>query len=218
MIYNISVEIHRRRTAAIQVHSVNGAKFKQKFREKVEATLPELYRRLRLLPFKHDDIEVKLRVYQDGHFFKMHMDNPRDSVESHHRTISFVYFFHKEPRPYEGGDLLLFDTDVESNVHTTSRITRLIPENNSVVFFPSSYWHCVIPLKCPSGAFEDSRFVINGHVHRKMREEAKKPGEAKAGETKPGETKTEATEAMPTVSVTPEPAASAVATPAQPSL
>jgi Rps23 Pro-64 3,4-dihydroxylase Tpa1-like proline 4-hydroxylase len=40
------------------------------------------------------------------------------------------------------------------------------PANDTLVFFPSWYPHEVLPVSCPSGRFEDSRFAINCWVHR----------------------------------------------------
>lgn len=161
---------------------------KDRFRTQVEEILPDVVRRLNVPKFQVEQIEVKLRVYQDGHFFKAHMDSPQDRRDSASRIVSFVYFFHKEPRPFSGGDLLLFDSDVESNRYTTSRLTRVIPENNCLIFFPSAYWHCVIPLCCPSGAFDDSRFVINGHIHRRVKViEKPQPKPQQTAESSPNE-------------------------------
>ena len=38
--------------------------------------------------------------------------------------------------------------------------------NDSLVFFPSWLTHEVLPVTCPSGRFEDSRFAINCWVRR----------------------------------------------------
>jgi len=37
---------------------------------------------------------------------------------------------------------------------------------NSIVFFPSNYLHEVLPTRCPSGEFADSRLTYNGWLHR----------------------------------------------------
>jgi len=140
--------------------------FRQRFRDCLSEILPQVLDRLHIEPFEIADFEVKLRAYQDGHFFKAHMDCPRQKPKAANRRLSFVYFFYTHPRPYTGGDLLLFDTDVATNRFTTSKLTRVIPEDNCLICFPSAYWHCVIPIGCPSAEFADSRFVINGHLHQ----------------------------------------------------
>jgi Rps23 Pro-64 3,4-dihydroxylase Tpa1-like proline 4-hydroxylase len=83
------------------------------------------------------------------------------------RMINYVYYFHKTPRPYTGGELLLFDSDTEvKDSWTRSRFTCVAPEDNSVVFFPPNFYHSVAPIRCPTQDFADSRFVINGHYHK----------------------------------------------------
>jgi hypothetical protein len=148
------------------------------FREKVREFVPEVARRLHVAPFEIGDFEVKLRAYLDGHFFKTHMDSHADVESCKYRQVSYVYFFHKMPRAYTGGDLMLFDTNIEANTFTTSSFTRIVPQDNSIIFFPSAYWHSVIPVSCPSKEYADSRFVINGHVSKVAPQPA---GEVTAG-------------------------------------
>jgi Rps23 Pro-64 3,4-dihydroxylase Tpa1-like proline 4-hydroxylase len=143
---------------------------RQRFRSWLAEILPRVTPRLYVAPFKVGSIEVQVRAYQDGHFFKVHRDATPNSPYSS-RTVNFVYYFHKQPRPYAGGELLLFDSDLEGNTFTMARFTRVVPEDNSIIFFPPNFYHSVVPIRCPSKEFADSRFVINGHVHR--REEAK---------------------------------------------
>ena len=136
---------------------------KRQFRQRINEVLPNVIQRLGHPSFEVEFVEVKIRAYRDGDFFEVHQDtSPRNG-----REISYVYFFHREPRPYTGGDLLLLDTHVEENTYIEANFTRIIPQNNAVVFFPSRYYHTAVPVSCPSRNFGDSRFVINGHIQRK---------------------------------------------------
>ena len=143
------------------------------FTARILDVLPRVLPRLYLPPFTMGEHEVQVRAYQDGHFFKTHRDADPDFPGAN-RMINFVYYFHKLPRPYSGGELLLFDSDdVEVKGRMTmSRFTSVVPEDNSVVFFPAHFYHCVLPIRCPSRDFSDSRFVINGHFHKR----ASQPG------------------------------------------
>jgi Rps23 Pro-64 3,4-dihydroxylase Tpa1-like proline 4-hydroxylase len=132
----------------------------------VRDALPKVQARLHVPAFGVGETELKLRVYLDGHFFRIHMDCPARSKQNVNRRISFTYFFHRMPRAFTGGALLLFDTDIENNLYTTSAFTRIEPEDNSIVFFPSACYHSVVPVSCPSQEFANSRFVINGHFSR----------------------------------------------------
>ncbi len=151
---------------------------KKRIHQHVRAVLPDVLPRLHVPPFEISQLEVKVRAYLDGHFFRVHMDCPpkqqtdvpNRQTNVPNRQVSYVYFFHKLPRAYSGGELLLFDSDpdVDKSQYTTARFTRVVPEDNSIVFFPSAYWHSVIPVSCPSKEYADSRFVINGHVSRRV--------------------------------------------------
>jgi hypothetical protein len=135
------------------------------FQTYLEKVFPDLLPRLHLTPFDIEEYTIRLRAYQDGHFFRIHMDAEPGSPTAN-RVVNFVYYFHRVPRPYTGGELLLYDSDIEANTFTTSRFTRVIPEDNSIIFFPCKYYHGVVPVRCPSKDFVDSRFVINGHVSK----------------------------------------------------
>jgi Rps23 Pro-64 3,4-dihydroxylase Tpa1-like proline 4-hydroxylase len=143
---------------------------KKRFHQRIRPIIPTVLSRLHVAPFEIGEFEVKVRAYLDGHFFRIHMDCPPKEVQIAHRRVSYVYFFHKQPRAYTGGDLLLFDSDpvVDKTQYTTAGFTRIVPDNNSIIIFPSAYWHSVIPVSCPSKEFVDSRFVINGHVSKRV--------------------------------------------------
>jgi hypothetical protein len=95
-------------------------------------------------------IEVQIAASNDGDYFRLHMDGgPPDT-----REISFVYFLHGEPRRFTGGELCVAGETV-------------LPEGDTLVFFPSVSPHEVLPLSVPSRTFADSRFTVNGWIHRK---------------------------------------------------
>lgn len=139
----------------------------KRFDAHVRQFLPSVISRLKVPSFEIGKVQVSLRTYLDGHFFRLHMDCPADGKNAD-RTVSYVYFYHKVPRAYTGGDLLMFDTDMANDKFTTSGFTSIQPEDNTIVFFPSACYHSVVPVRCPSKAFEDSRFVINGHVSKRV--------------------------------------------------
>jgi len=139
---------------------------KQRFRICLARILAQAIPRLHLPSFQIGPIEVCVRAYQDGHFFKVHQDASANSAYAT-RLINFVYYFHKQPRPYSGGDLLLFDTDVEADALAMAGFTRVVPQDNALILFPCNFYHSVVPIRCPSKEFADSRFTINGHVHKR---------------------------------------------------
>jgi Rps23 Pro-64 3,4-dihydroxylase Tpa1-like proline 4-hydroxylase len=77
------------------------------------------------------------------------------------RRISCVYYFHRTPRRYTGGELKLYDTWVTPTGSTgAGTYTTLSPVDNSVVFFPSDAFHEACPVHPETEAFGDSRFAI----------------------------------------------------------
>jgi Rps23 Pro-64 3,4-dihydroxylase Tpa1-like proline 4-hydroxylase len=128
----------------------------------IEACLPSMRVRLGIAPFAVEMIELKCTAYGDGHFFRVHSD----SLHHPTRRISFIYYFHRLPKRYSGGALLLYDADATEPTRCfLDSFTRLETLDNSVVFFPSGTHHEVTTVVNPSGRLEDARFTFAGHVH-----------------------------------------------------
>jgi hypothetical protein len=139
------------------------SEIQDEFWQHAVAALPSVFARLGVEPFTPRKKEVRVRTYREGHFFEIHRDN--SIPESADRRVSFVYFFHRTPRRYTGGDLLFFDTNTLQNRYSgVTSFTRIEPTDNAIVFFPSRFYHAVIPVKCTSTDPGDTRFVVNGHV------------------------------------------------------
>ena len=69
--------------------------------------------------------------------------------------ITCTYFFHKESKPLSGGELRLRKGE---SIHLVE------PRNNAVMIFPTSALVEVQPLRCPTKAFEDSRFAVTVRI------------------------------------------------------
>lgn len=66
-------------------------------------------------------------------------------------------------RGFSGGELRPFDRGVEQVRWVPAETFReIVPEDNLLVLFPSSALHEIRPVRCPSRAFADSRFTLNG--------------------------------------------------------
>jgi Rps23 Pro-64 3,4-dihydroxylase Tpa1-like proline 4-hydroxylase len=105
-------------------------------------------------------------LYADGDFFRTH----RDTGPNNTRRVTFVYTLFRSPRRFGGGDLLLYDTFFWPGVSESpawvpayaDTFTRLAPEDNRLVFFPSEFYHEVTPV---TGVGDDAswgRVAING--------------------------------------------------------
>jgi SM-20-related protein len=135
------------------------------FVDRIASYLPHVLARLRQPPFPISRFEVQMTATNDGQFFRTHRDDDSDSVRT--RAISFVYYFFREPRGFQGGALRLYDSQLDQNGNVTSGEYQTIqPAQNQIVFFPSNCMHEVLPVRCDSGDFADSRFTVNGWVHR----------------------------------------------------
>jgi Rps23 Pro-64 3,4-dihydroxylase Tpa1-like proline 4-hydroxylase len=81
--------------------------------------------------------------------------------------ITFIYYFFREPKGFDGGALRVYDSrvDLYGNV-TPGDFQTIHPSQNQMIFFPSNSLHEVLPVNCASGDLADSRFTVNGWVHR----------------------------------------------------
>jgi Rps23 Pro-64 3,4-dihydroxylase Tpa1-like proline 4-hydroxylase len=139
--------------------------FSKLITKRIKAILPDVFRKLKLSPFPVSEIETQLTSHNDGNYYKIHNDN--GSLDTAPRELTYVYYFHREPKSFSGGELLIYDSKIENNFYVNADSYQAVePRNNSIVFFLSRYLHEVLPVSCPSKAFADSRFTINGWVRR----------------------------------------------------
>ncbi len=130
-------------------------------KERIAAVAPQIFVELGIENFDIQIFEMEMIASYDGCYFTPHTDN--SYPQTAFRQVSCVYYFHKEPKPYRGGELRIYDTQRQKPhppiLH--GAYDEVIPANNSIVFFPSSCIHEILPVFSPSQAFDDSRFTIN---------------------------------------------------------
>lgn len=132
---------------------------------RIKAVLPEVLHTLDMEEFSIAASEFQATASNDGDFFRFHSDNGSERVASRHLT--FVYFFHREPREFEGGELRIHDSRLENGVYVSEgSYQTVVPQQNQIVFFPCELLHEITPVKCPSQLFADSRFTLNGWLRR----------------------------------------------------
>lgn len=133
--------------------------------KRIQEIIPDVISKLGLPSFAVSEIESQLTAHNDGNYYKMHNDN--GSPETATRELTYVYYFYREPKAFSGGELIIYDSKIENNFYVNAESFKTVePRNNSIVFFISRYMHEVKPVICPSKAFADSRFTINGWVRR----------------------------------------------------
>ncbi len=133
--------------------------------ERIKSVLPQVLDELGMEPFTIAGVEVQATASNDGDFFHFHSDNGSDRVAS--RYLTFVYFFHREPRHFEGGELRIHDARLKDGVYRSDgSYQSIVPRQNQIVFFPCELMHEITPVNCASQEFADSRFTLNGWLLR----------------------------------------------------
>lgn len=133
--------------------------------DRVRACLPRVLPKLARPAFAVAGVEAQITASNHGDFFRWHSDNAQAEIAS--REITFVYFFHREPKRFEGGELRIYDSQRREGVYVpTGNYRAVVPRQNQMVFFHSSLAHEITPVECRSGEFGDSRFTVNGWFHR----------------------------------------------------
>ena len=122
----------------------------------VRARLPYAIANLGIPEFDVSSLEIQLTSHNDGEYYHWHTDN--GSEETRTRVVTFVYYFHSQPRQFSGGDLVLYDETGEEVIE---------PVHDRLVMFDSKMRHEVRVVSCPSKQFEYSRFTLNGWVRRR---------------------------------------------------
>ena len=133
--------------------------------ERLKGVLPQVLHALGMEEFSVFSSEVQITVSNDGDFFRFHSDNGSERVAA--RRLTFVYFFHREPRQFEGGELRIHDARLKDGSYIgEGSYQTIVPQQNQIVFFPCELLHEITPVRCSSGLFADSRFTLNGWLRR----------------------------------------------------
>lgn len=146
-------ETHRR---GLAIEQVDGDKLGTTLVPRCLALLPSIRQRLRLNPRSPERaVGVSLAAYPHGGFAGPHCDTgprPYPRLQLH-----CVYFFHRHPPAFSGGDLLLYDTDVETGDYDRFAFSRIAPASNSLLVLPTSCYHEVAQVTSRSNALADAR-------------------------------------------------------------
>ena len=136
--------------------------------DRLLAILPQVLRVFNREAFPLSHIDTQITASNDGDFFKVHRDNSStEPLDIPLRELSYVHYFHSEPKAFSGGQLRIYDSeDCEVQNSGKRRTKTIMPRQNTLVLFPSSYDHEVLPVTCPTRKFVNSRFTVNGWLIR----------------------------------------------------
>lgn len=123
------------------------------FAAPLTALLPLVRTELGIPWFRLGTVERQLHVHRTGDFFSRHTDDGNGDVAS--RRVSAVYYFHEQPKRFEGGALRLY-----AGRDSATPTVVIEPLDNSLVLFPSSASHEVSPVMLKDDAFSAGRFSI----------------------------------------------------------
>jgi len=133
---------------------------------KIRAAMPEVIPQLKMKAFAVGRIECQVTASADGSYFRVHTDSGA-SEDVAKRELTYVYYFNREPKGFTGGELRIYDDQVRNDKLAIAESFRVVePRNNSIIFFHAATMHEVTKVEVPSKEFRDSRFTVNGWVHR----------------------------------------------------
>jgi SM-20-related protein len=147
------------------LYAISESPWRKTFADRLRVYLPQVLHEFNVASFPIGQIEIQLTAHNDGQYYKVHNDSGSQDTEP--RQVSYVYYFNKEPKGFSGGELKLYDGRVENGYIVGAAPYRIVePRNNSIAIFLSGAHHEVLPVRCPSGAFADGRFTVNGWIRQ----------------------------------------------------
>ena len=96
-------------------------------------------------------MNLKIVAHGDGGFGARHRDS---------RPLVGICYFHRDPRPFSGGDLLLYDTEVKTGRCTAYDFSRVEPVAGSIVFYSGRHMHEVTPVACAPSDLAAARLSV----------------------------------------------------------
>lgn len=127
------------------------------FKKPLQPILEQAYQLFDISQPENGNITLQMTSHADGEYYRIHCD----SGPQYARLLSYVYYFHTEPKCFTGGELHLYDTSKANQTHC-SKFTTIVPLHNSLVVFPSEYYHQVCTVNLTSEDRRDGRNTLNG--------------------------------------------------------
>ena len=125
--------------------------------------LPRILQSFGMAPFPVQQVESQLTASNDGHYYRAHLDADQD--RDLRRALTCVYYFSKQPSQFSGGALRIYDAINDGGQRwQADSFQQCESVSNRMVIFPSDSFHELMPIRCPSGKFEDSRFAVTNWI------------------------------------------------------
>jgi hypothetical protein len=130
------------------------------FEDHLTGLLPHVRKELDIDRFELGAIERQLTVHGEGDFFSRHVDENHPGTNDS-RAITFVYYCHHEPKAFSGGELRLHGR-ADERAGALDCYVDIEPRPNSIVFFPATTSHEVMPVSSAAAGPTGLRFTVNG--------------------------------------------------------
>jgi Rps23 Pro-64 3,4-dihydroxylase Tpa1-like proline 4-hydroxylase len=154
---------HYSATRKLWVHKSGLGPVEARFRHAVADRFDELRAGTGIPPFDLTRLETEVCAQRPGSFFAKHIDtDTREATPSYSsdRMISAVFYFPRDPLPFSGGELILYDFAGDAQAATVA------PRRNRLVAFPSFAAHEVTPVAAVRGSLDPTRWSVNCWLHR----------------------------------------------------
>lgn len=145
---------------------------KKEIKSRFKAALPEALESLGMPDFELYHVELEIVAHGNGAFYNTHIDTAIDKDDESVRVLTAVYYFHANPKIFQGGNLRLLPLRRNGD---EDKYLDIEPFNDRVLFFPSWAPHRVMPVISDSKVFRNSRFAINCWF-RKLKARQPEPG------------------------------------------
>ena len=109
-------------------------------------------------PFALHALDLTLSAHCDGDYYRRHFDTMTAAERAGtagDRVVSCVYYLHREPCGFSGGELLVYPLVGDGEP------LAIAPRHNRLAVFPSIAPHEVAQTHVPGNAWEDARFSLN---------------------------------------------------------
>lgn len=109
-------------------------------------------------------VATQITAYGDGAGFAPHTDAGELGFDPVHQ-LTALYYFHRRPKPFTGGALRLYDVAAaDGKAWRADSYQEIEPAFDTLLLFPGTVYHEVLPISCPSGKFADNRFAVNAWI------------------------------------------------------
>lgn len=128
--------------------------------KRIRELLPELFTALGIESFPVPSIPLTVVNGRNGHVGLPHTDESAGRF-----VVSLLYYFHRAPKAFRGGDLEFYNTDPTSvSGQSIEPLARIDHTDNLLIAFPSDTFHGITEVRCDSDDFADGRFAAIGFL------------------------------------------------------